>query len=136
MIERIFEKNFFTDILLEMGKNFSFYSRSKININEYGEYIPSFEKYQIYGVLQSSTDNKEKLEGVTQVQHKYVFYCDSKYRIYIDDIIENSEEMLLVTGVKEYDSHGVRKIECESIGLSERRDLTEFLQYIKGEKTK
>lgn len=130
-MRNIADKTFFDDALLEFGDHVTVYTRDKVDLNEYGEVISTYKKYTIWGSLQPESNSRAEVDKGSHIEQLYNFYCDSVYRIYIDDIIlTESGEWLQVYEYTPWDLYGVREVKCKSVNLTETRDLKEFKKYL------
>lgn len=131
----VIDPNYFRDALLEIGQHYKFYTRNKVTVNDYGEIENTYRKAYVWGSLQPEQNSRDSQGAAGSVEQLYNFYCESKYRIYIDDIIvTENDELLHVYEYKDWDPYGVRELKCRALSISEARNLREFEQFVKLEK--
>lgn len=130
----IIDPAFFKENILELGSQYLVLSRKKVNVNEYGEVVSDYNKQYVLGSLQPESRNKSTNGSAKLIEQVWNFYCEAKYRIYIDDIIVNENyELLQVFSYTPYDEYGVRELKCRTINLADNRDLNEFINRLKEE---
>ena len=134
-MNRLIDTTFFNSIIEVFSFNYTIYSKSGVEINELGIQQIKYDKYNISGSLQSEGRTVNRSDKGNTQSETYKFYCKSKYRIDVDDVIKYKNKWLLVNSVQEYDEYGVRECICELTNLSLHKDLLEYLKYETGQLT-
>lgn len=130
----VIDPAYFKEAILEIGQPYIFYTRDKVEVNEYGEIENIYKKIRVWGSLQPESNSRNEVGQAGTVEQNYNFYCESKYRIYIDDIIESDNgDFLQIYEYQNWDAFGVRELKCKSLKLSENRDLKELISNLSEE---
>ncbi len=104
------------------------------HLDDLGRRMYSYDKRLIRGSLQSQGTSLNLKESGNTESMKYEFYCMSKYRIKIGDFILYKDRYLHVDLVRDYDEHGVRRVDLTMVNLNNYTDLQDYIRYLEGEK--
>lgn len=134
-MRNVIDISYFKDALLDIGDYYKIYHRTKVRINEYGEIINNYEKSVVWGSLQDDNNKRDKQGQAGTVEQTKKFYCESKYRIYIDDIlIDEAGNWYVVYEYQQWDAYGVREMSLRAIEITEDRNFNEFKEYLAKER--
>lgn len=136
-MNHVIDPTYFYDAIEEFSFDYTLYVLSKkAQVDDYGKTKRTYTHQSIRGSLQSrgGTHLRQSKTGNT-IGDTRMFYCKSLYRINIGDILEDKNNFYLVKGVTEpYDEYGVRACELEMIRLTDHRDLSDYVAYLRGDK--
>lgn len=132
----VIDPTYFWDAIEEFSFNYNIYIETgKSDSDEYGRRKIQYASNIIRGSLQSRGEKFiQSKEGNTRVK-EYDFYCKSIYRVNIGDIIEYKNNYLRCDSINEdYDEMGVRSAHFQMVSLTSYRDLSDYIQYLRGQK--
>lgn len=131
----LIDPTFFFDAIDEFSFDYNIYVVNKHDEpDENGNTVLTYDKRIIRGSLQINSKNESMSKTGTTVSSTYMFYCKSKYRIDIGDIIEYNNDFLRCNAVHPYDEFGVREASLTMIQLSAYRDFADYIKYLRGVK--